>query len=64
MISLYKKHYIKIFAIGIGGLMGFLYWKWIGCANGHCTIQSVWYNSTLYGAVMGYLISDLFNKNK
>jgi hypothetical protein len=41
----------------IGGLLGFLYYKFIGCASGTCPITSKPLNSVLYGAVMGLLLS-------
>ena len=42
-----------------GALSGFLYWKFVGCVSGTCPIKSVWYLSTLWGLVMGYLLGDL-----
>lgn len=45
----------------IGGITGWLYWKFIGCTTGTCTITSIWYRSTIYGAIMGWLIGDLIN---
>lgn len=43
----------------VGAAGGFLYWKFIGCNSGTCPIRSVWYLSTLWGTVFGYLIGDL-----
>ena len=43
----------------LGAIGGFLHWKLVGCVSGTCPIQSVWYYSTLWGAVMGYLLGDL-----
>jgi len=43
----------------LGGLGGFLYWRFVGCNTGTCPIRSVWYYSTLYGLVLGYLLGDL-----
>lgn len=48
----------------LGGLGGFLYWKYVGCASGTCPIQSKWYLSSLYGLLLGYLISGLFIPEK
>ena len=49
---------LKILAgVLIGGLLGFLYYKFIGCSSGSCPITSNPMNSTLYGAVMGLLIT-------
>lgn len=53
-----------LLGIGLGALAGFLYWNFVGCSSGHCAIQSVWYNSTAYGAVMGGLIINSFSSKK
>jgi len=50
--------YKLVFAM-IGAIVGFLYWKFVGCADGTCLIKSVWYFSTLWGMAMGYLLGDL-----
>ncbi len=42
-----------------GAVAGFLYWRLVGCTSGSCPIRSVWYWSTLWGAVVGYLLGDL-----
>ena len=44
-----------IIAIVIGGGLGFLYYKFVGCPSGACPITSNPYTSTLYGAVLGAL---------
>lgn len=43
-----------------GALVGFLYWRWVGCNSGTCLITSRPLNSTLYGALMGALLIGLF----
>lgn len=53
------KNKLKIIFCIIGATGGFLYWKFIGCQRGTCPVQSVWYWSSLWGAVMGYLLGDL-----
>lgn len=58
MRKIFKKYYIPILGILIGGLAGFLYWRFIGCTSGSCPIKSVWYWSTLTGMVIGYLLGD------
>lgn len=61
----FSKHLRLIAGLLIGGLAGFLYWKFIGCASGSCAITSVWYNSTGYGAIIGGLIgNNLSSRNK
>lgn len=58
-----KKAYI-ITGIGIvvGAIFGYLYYKFVGCASGTCAITSKPINSTLYGAVMGGLLFNMFIK--
>ena len=56
LISKYKL--LIIFTIA-GLIGGFLYWKLIGCASGTCPIKSVWYWSTLYGGLLGFLVGSL-----
>lgn len=41
----------------IGGALGFGYYKLVGCPSGACPITSNPYGSTLYGVVMGLLLS-------
>lgn len=50
---------IRIMAgIVIGGGLGFLYYKFVGCASGACPITSNPLHSTIYGAVMGLLLTQ------
>jgi uncharacterized membrane protein YeaQ/YmgE (transglycosylase-associated protein family) len=46
----------------IGALVGFLYWKFVGCASGTCAITSNPINSSIYGALMGSLLFSIFKK--
>lgn len=41
----------------VGAAIGFGYQRLIGCRSGMCVITSNPYVATLYGAVMGYLVS-------
>ncbi|HOF22004.1 MAG TPA: DUF6132 family protein [Bacteroidales bacterium] len=53
-----KNSLLVIFTIsGLAG--GFLYWKFVGCLSGTCPIKSVWYWSTLYGGLIGYLAGSI-----
>jgi len=54
-----KKHALEIIFSLAGALGGFLYWKFVGCQTGTCPIKSVWYMSTLYGIILGYLSGGL-----
>lgn len=53
---------IILFGSIIGGLLGYLYYYFIGCTSGTCTITSKPINSTIYGAILGGLIVSLFKK--
>jgi hypothetical protein len=47
-----------LFIIG-GALAGLAYQRLIGCRTGTCAITSSPFNSSLYGALMGYLLAGL-----
>lgn len=57
-----KKYLLTIIGILIGALGGYVYYHFVGCTSGTCTITSKPLNSTLYGAVMGGLLFNLFEK--
>lgn len=40
-----------------GALLGFAYQRVVGCRTGTCPITSNPYISTIYGALVGYLLS-------
>ena len=49
---------IKLFLpVALGALGGFLYYNFIGC-NGSCAITGSPVNSTLYGSLMGLILTD------
>ncbi len=54
----------RLYIIGaiVGGIAGFLYWKWVGCASGTCRITSSPWNSSLYFGFMGALLFGMFKK--
>jgi hypothetical protein len=49
--------------IAIGALAGYSYYYYVGCASGTCAITSKPLNSTLYGALMGGLLFNMFVKD-
>ena len=63
MTSWINKNKLSIIGALIGALAGFLYYKFIGCASGTCMITSKPINSTIYGALMGYLLLNIFKKD-
>ena len=56
-ITQYKLSFI---GIAIGAVSGYAYYHFVGCASGTCAITSKPLNSTLYGAMMGGLLFNLF----
>lgn len=65
MMNTFKKKVIfRVVLTVLGGIGGYLYWHYVGCASGTCAITSKWYYSALYGLVIGYLISGLFIPDK
>jgi F0F1-type ATP synthase assembly protein I len=63
-----KKYLPEITGAVIGAIGGYLYWKYVGCASGTCTIKSNWYLMIPWGMIMGFLIGsvagDLIRKRK
>jgi len=62
MKELLKKHLIIVIGTIAGAAGGYLYWKFVGCQSGTCPIKSVWYLSTLWGLVMGYLVGSIIEE--
>lgn len=54
-----QKNRIQVIITCLGAISGFLYWRFIGCSSGTCVIKSVWYYSTLWGLLAGYLLGDI-----
>ncbi|MES1197922.1 MAG: DUF6132 family protein, partial [Chitinophagaceae bacterium] len=44
---------LAIIGIIVGAIGGYLYYHYIGCSGGTCSITSKPLNSTLYGSLMG-----------
>jgi len=64
MKEFFKKHLLKIAGILVGGVCGFAYYHFVGCASGTCPITSNPYMTIFYGAFMGYLLFDMFKKKE
>jgi len=61
-MNLIKNHKLTIIGAVVGAIGGYLYYHYVGCASGTCPITSKPLNSTLYGAVMGGLLLNIFQK--
>ena len=59
-----QKNKLSVIGITVGAIGGFMYWNYIGCASGTCMITSKPINSTLYGALMGFLLFGIFKKEE
>lgn len=57
--DLLRKFLPEIIGTVAGAAGGFLYWKFIGCVSGTCTIKSNWYLMVPWGAVLGYLAGSV-----
>jgi len=58
------KYKLTIIGLMAGAVGGYLYYHFVGCASGTCAITSKPLNSTLYGAMMGGLFGNIFQKEK
>ena len=54
----------SIIGIVVGIIGGYIYYIKIGCSSGSCPITSNPYMSMLWGAIIGYLIGDMFKKRE
>lgn len=62
MKEFFKKYQLTIIGVILGAIGGYLYYHFVGCNSGTCVITSKPLNSTLYGALMGGLILNIFKK--
>ena len=54
-----KKMIVIIMGAVVGGIVGFLYYRFIGCRSGACIITGNPYISMIYWAVLGGLVANL-----
>lgn len=59
-----EKYKLGLVGIFVGGVLGYVYYYFVGCTTGTCAITSKPVNSTAYGMVMGYLMFSVFQKSK
>ena len=55
-----QKNKLNLLGIIVGSIAGYLYYYFVGCASGTCRITSSPINSTLYGALMVFLLFSMF----
>lgn len=56
------KHKLSIIGVIAGSILGYLYYYFVACSSDTCAITSKPLNSTLYGAIMGGLLFNMFQK--
>ncbi|AFK01742.1 hypothetical protein Emtol_0588 [Emticicia oligotrophica DSM 17448] len=61
-MKFFNNNRLTIIGLVFGAVGGYLYYHYVGCASGTCPITSKPLNSTLYGAVMGGLLFNIFQK--
>ncbi|QRX64570.1 hypothetical protein JS578_04815 [Dysgonomonadaceae bacterium zrk40] len=61
--SFLLKHWLRITGFAVGVLGGYLYYYYVGCVSGTCPITSNPYRMMIYGALVGYLLFDIFSKD-
>lgn len=62
-MKLLLKYKMTLAGIALGAVAGYAYYHFVGCASGTCAITSNPLNSTLYGALMGALLLNTFEKD-
>ena len=62
--NLVKEYWPTGLGVAVGALGGWLYYFYIGCANGTCPITSSPLMSVLWGALMGGLLFNSFQKQE
>ena len=62
--TIFSKYKLTILGVIVGAIGGYLYYHFVGCNSGTCAITSKPVNSTLYGALMGGLVFNIFKKEK
>lgn len=50
-----------IIGVVLGAVIGFLYYRFIGCRSGACLITSNPYISSIYWALLGGLIANIIS---
>lgn len=55
------KHKYGLLLIIPGIIVGYAYWKYVGCTSGTCPITSNWHTMVLFGGLIGYFIGDIID---
>lgn len=64
MSTFLKKNLFALIGLAAGAIGGYAYYYFIGCNTGSCPLTSNPYISVIFGAVIGYLLLDMFKKKE
>ena len=53
-----KKHKYALLLSIPGIIGGYIYWKYVGCVSGTCSIKSNWQSMIIFGGLIGYFLGD------
>lgn len=59
-----RNNLLTVAGAAVGGLGGFGWWYYVGCASGTCPITSSPYLSVLWGMMIGGLLVGSFRKEE
>jgi hypothetical protein len=59
-----RKYWKPILITTSGIVLGFAYWRFVGCKSGTCPVTSNWHTSALMGGILGFLIGLPGKDNK
>ena len=63
MNTIFRKYWKTALFTLLGAVLGFAYWRIIGCSSGTCPLTSNWHTTVLFGGIIGYLAVPAKNKS-
>lgn len=64
MTNFYIRHKYGILFLVPGIIVGFFYWRYVGCTSGTCPITSNWQLTVLFSGLIGFLIGDIIDDKR
>jgi hypothetical protein len=62
MKALVLKYKLELIGAVLGAIGGWIYWRFVGCSSGSCSITSSPINSTIYAVFIGAVGLSLFKR--